>query len=904
MAKEIKIFDRHDKPFGCLSNNYSNYVQGDGKKLIPVFRNLNFGTGKPCMTLTNYIYASLLEKIPHKQEVCNSKPHEVKKKFDEQATIEKNDTIKEAVKEALRSMFDENKDLAELLLSTGDRKIIYIPKKTDTFLGINEEGKGGNLYGLLLQQERQSLVSKTKTQQKQKDKENEENIKYDAYLAQKALTDAIEKRGDDLKKYIGLPLDEILKNFNREDIASQLLSRAIFLKDFPRNVHNKQVLSYVLDPKNMVRLIRKHYLRKLQEYKFKELKKKIFYMYADYLLRKKGVDPRDFEKAKEEQFSGQTFLNEANDLEDRLYNLYLKGMLSETLSEKIDIVKETYDIPSDEEIDESERYEPSAKEDVVPKPEKYDSSNTGPIYILPSNAEKDEIYNKNADYVCLSPDNVCKKLIKINGFTYLTVNHYIIAKLMLQLGVKDVHSSYILTPISIGTTRGFRNLPDIVRDYEQLKTKIYKEKLIKYAKEGLTKKFLDDRVMQDYLLATGNAKLIYNDDKDPILGTGKNSNGDNVVGNYLMELRSRILEKRKGEDFKLLTIGDINLIIDKNAFMKDWVTQRVKDSCGTIITISDYVKEKFDTTISFSPKFVEAVLDNIYHPCSQIYAAIDQINIPVPEYFVNIVQKCVGMKDATLEIIDVLWKRIAVIIYYLIIHLGEKGAKIQDISSQIGNVQVLKFRPIKCEKIVEDEYENCIIVALVNLIIGIINFNIRYDMSKLKVTEVEVKAATSIILETIIPEIKPKEDGKEIEDVKDPKDGDEIPEDVTAPQDDLDPLTPIEEDKQFVFNYSDEESDEENGDEKEVGYDSETEGVNDDFSPVYDHLWESYDFSPQSDKIQNIVEYLAKFKEIESDDIQQLAIYINEAVSIIKTRTTLISEQIKRNRVNFFSGRK
>lgn len=910
MAKEIKIFDRHDKPFGCLSNNYSNYVQGDGKKLIPVFRNLNFGQGKPCMTLTNYIYASLLEKNPHKQAVCASKPHEVKKKFDEQATIEKNDTIKEAVKEALRSMFDKNKDFAELLLSTGDRQIFYMPKNGDTFLGINEEKKGNNLYGLLLQQERQSLVSKAKTQQKQKDKENEENIKYDAYLAQKALTDAIEKRGDDLKKYIGLPLNEILKNFNREDIASKLLSRANFLKDFPRNVHNKQVLSYILDPTNMVHLIRKHYLRELQKYKFKELKEKIFYMYADYLLSKKGVDTRDFEKAKEEQFSGQTFLKEADDLEDRLYNLYHKGMLSETLSTDIDTLVKTYDIPTDKEIIEAEKYEPSGKKDLVTQYYKYGSSNTGPIYILPSDAVTHEMYTQNADYVCLSPDSVCKKLIEINGFTYLTVNHYIIATLMNQLGVKDVHSSYILTPRSIGTTRGFRNLPDIVRDYEKLKTKFYKDKLIKYAKEGLTKKFLDDRVMQDYLLATGNANLIYNDVFDPILGTGKNSNGDNVVGKYLMELRSKILEKRKDEDFKLLTIGDINLIIDKNAFMKDWVTQRVKDSCGTIITISDYVKEKFDTTISLSPKFVEAVLDNIYHPCSQIYGAVDQINIPVPQYFVNIVQKCVGMQDATLEIIDVLWKRIAVIIYYLIIHLGEKGAKIQDISSQIGNVQVLKSKPIRCKQIVSDEYENCIIVALVNLIIGIINFNTRYDMSKLKVTEVEVQAATSIIIETIIDKIKPKEDGKEIEDVKDPKDGDEIPEDVTAPQDDLDPPTPIEEDKQFVFNYSDEESDEENGDEKEVGYDSETEGGSDDFSPVYDeqdfdyNLWESYDFSPQSGKIQNIVEYLAKFKEIESDDIQQLAIYINEAVSIIKTRTRLISEQIKRNRVNFFSGRK
>ena len=569
-------------------------------------------------------------------------------------------------------------------------------------------------------------------------------------------------------------------------------------------------------------------------------------------------------------------------------------MLSERLSTDIDNLKKSYNIPSDEEIDKAIKYEPHVKKADVTQPYKHVSSNTNPpIYILPSDATRnDEMYTKNAAYVCLSPDSVCKHSIKINGFTYLTVNHYIIEKLMLQLGLKNVHSSYILKPVS-SSTRGFRNLPDIVKDYEELKTKFYKDKLIKYAKEGLKKKFLNDRVMQDYLLATGDANLIYDDNKDSILGSGPENKGDNEVGKYLMELRTTILEKRKGEEFNLLTLGDINLVIDKNAFMKDWVTQRVKDSCRTIVTINDYVKEKFDTEVSLSPKFVKAVLDNIYHPCSQIYGAVDQINVPVPEYFTGIVTSCDGMGSASLEIIDVLWKRIAVIIYYLIIHLGEKGAKIQDISSQIGYVQVLKSKQIKCENIVSDNYENCIIVALVNLIIGITNFNIANSMPKFKVSEVEVQAATSIILESIIPKTKPKEDEEEIVDsVKDPKDGKEVPEDLTAPEDDVDKLIDeaIEEDGFFKF------SDEGESDEGESGNESD-EGEN-----GYDS--EGTDFSPQNDKINNIVEYLNGFTEIKTEDIQQLATYINDAVTIIKERTRLISETIKRNRVNFFAGHK
>jgi hypothetical protein len=228
----------------------------------------------------------------------------------------------------------------------------------------------------------------------------------------------------------------------------------------------------------------------------------------------------------------------------------------------------------------------------------------------------------------------------------------------------------------------------------------------------------------------------------------------------------------------------------------------------------------------------------------------------------------------------------------------------------------LKSKPIRCENIVSDEYENCIIVALVNLIIGIINFNLVNSMPKLKVTEVEVQAATSIILESIIPKIKPKEDGKEIEDVKDPKDGKEVPEDLTAPEYDLDEaidegIDEANKDNDVLkFEFSDEESGNESGnesDKEELGYNSEG---SDDLSPQsgqgeLDYYSDGSDeFSPQSDKIQNIVEYLNGFREIETDDIQQLATYINEAISIIKKGTMLISEQIKRNRVNFFSGHK
>jgi hypothetical protein len=244
-----------------------------------------------------------------------------------------------------------------------------------------------------------------------------------------------------------------------------------------------------------------------------------------------------------------------------------------------------------------------------------------------------------------------------------------------------------------------------------------------------------------------------------------------------------------------------------------------------------------------------------------------------------------------------LWKRIAVIIYYLIIHLEKKGAKIRDISSEIGQVQVLKSEKIVCEQIVLDQYENCIIVALVNLIIGIIDFNIQNSSQKIEVTNLEVQAAASIILESIIPKKSSKQDEEEIieglKDFKDPKDGKEVGEDLTAyeDEDEVDKLIDeaiIDNEDSLKFEFTDEELEGESG-EEELGYESEKS--------------DKSNFSPESDK-NKIIEYLKGFPVIETKNIDKLATYIKDAVTIIKDQTKLIPAQIKRNRVNFFAGHK
>ena len=183
------------------------------------------------------------------------------------------------------------------------------------------------------------------------------------------------------------------------------------------------------------------------------------------------------------------------------------------------------------------------------------------------------------------------------------------------------------------------------------------------------------------------------------------------------------------------------------------------------------------------------------------------------------------------------------------------------------------------------------------IIIGIIDFNIQNSSQKIEVTNLEVQAAASIILESIIPKKSSKQDEEEIieglKDFKDPKDGKEVGEDLTAyeDEDEVDKLIDeaiIDNEDSLKFEFTDEELEGESG-EEELGYESEKS--------------DKSNFSPESDK-NKIIEYLKGFPVIETKNIDKLATYIKDAVTIIKDQTKLIPAQIKRNRVNFFAGHK
>jgi hypothetical protein len=928
MGEVIKFFDPNDKPFGRLSNNYKH--------------NIKLADGKTCATVTNYIYASILRKPLHKQIVCLAKK-DVIKTFTKLYEEEFNSKFKKALKKSLQVKFSNpESDISKLLLQTGNARIFYF--SYDHFLGTidpNDSMKGENWYGLALEQARLDLNNMLKKQKTVViNTEKDEKI-YDIYLAQKGLIDAI-KKGNNLKEFIGISISEIIRVLGRQNLEHMCLPIKLFLENF-RKGHSDEIKPFIDYPENLVPVIRKNWITKLQENKQREERKIIFDMYADYLLDRKfpDVTKDKYSEAKSQHFDNPAFQSEAENLEIRLYNLFKAGMLSENLCKDIDQRLKSFYIPTDDEVKEAISYPISWKD----KPEdvkKFTKSRNGEsIIVLPSDLFNDSpFYPNNAKYIPLSPFAFSVPLLKIKNLSYITIAHYILTKLIKFVGHISLKKSYSYILRTIGVPKdqtSFLDPDQVIKNFNIIKDNTYFSDMIKYAKEALDKKF-EDRYMQDILLITGNSQLIYNDFSEPILGgiTNKREKAYNFVGNYLMELRNKFIQIRKQEKFDVLKEEDITNIFEKDRFMNDWIRNRVKDSCNVLNIMKNYLQVKENITTDLTTEFTSAVLDNIFQPCSQIYGAAHNIKAKVPDYFNQMVLNgCNQFKPGRdAQSVEVIWKRLAVIIYYLIKHLNDSGSTIENIRAEIGRVQLFSSTSIhKCEKIITGEYDNCIVSAIINILKGIIDFNKKFSKSyDVTVTELDVKTAVSIILKTDPYGILVKKDKKldylkndnDDEDISELKDDDDevtherkykppnklyklykkdidIPDlkpmyveegrEVLEDEDDEDALG---KEGQLIFEHEEEIDPEdkqvlaEEEEEEEEEFD-ERDGEEDFHSDEDDR------YSPRSDLIVLVLRTIDEIKHPED-----IADNIEEAVKVIKGWKKM-STHAKRIRINFFA---
>lgn len=840
----IKFFNPKEKPFGVLSNNYTHFMTINGKQW---------------RTVTNYVYANLLKTPMFKEQIrVTRKTDKIISEFQHLSQQETFNIMRKSLDIALKAKFS-NSEQAKLLLATDDRPIIYV--SSNTFLGIGNQNDGQNVYGKYLEQVRHYLrVTKQREEREMKKSDREKQI-YETYLAKKALEQAI-KSGNDLSEFLGKFPVEIINMVGKEELLRNLPPKNIVLN--MKNLQtDKEFLHAVDNPLALVSLIRRDELGKLRLRKLSQQRAIVVDMYADYLLKKyyEKLPKELYDEAKAQQFEKLNW-QDKRDMEERLFELYRSEMLSENLSNSIDRRLAEILIPSEEEVEAAELFTVTDIQNPKLDENTYISETGKPVLVYHTDfPQLQEEYKK---YVSFSPVAVTG-MLNIDGKNYPTVNHYLMVKIFESFSTvktfQDAYNLILLDPKKPVTGLESFLVPEVIdQRYEELISFDRTVNIKKNLEEALDKKF-EDRILQDYLLMTENKQLIYNDYSDPVLGSGEKGSGMNLTGGYLMILRDKIRTLRKREKIDKITTDQITLIMDEDVFMKNWLKMRVTDTCKTISLMKNYVHSNGHTKQIVNTSFVEAVLDQIYQPCSQIYGAANMIKVPFPTYFHTMVRQCPGFSNVTDEVVTVIWKRMAVSIYYLIQELKEKN--IDNLRMMLVNIESSVSKGGNCPSMLSstfDSFDNCILSALINLIRGIRKFNKQLSY-KTGITEKDVFTATSIILNS--SKVEPSNLSEQVCNVDD--DGNIVCENEMIESD----LGDIDED----------ESEQDYGDGGDGGD----------------------EFSPREAKREINKEILSVVSEMDDvEDPEELSRAIARAMTNIKSYYK-IPVEVKKNRVNFFA---
>ena len=941
MVNTIKIFNPRDYPFGKLSINSRDNLYINSK-LYP--------------TIANYINSSMLKTPLFKTIIQNIKITDLDAEFNKLYYEEIIGVVKRSIQEGLDSKINENKDMQDVLLSTKNEPIKYITN--DSITGIGDDGQGLNIVGKYLEQKRRQMELSFKQQYSEKKQQEWEHSLYEAYLADLALNKLI-KQGNDLEEYMGKNPTEIIDMIGRAEIVKSAPSKNFIIEDLYRkqkykNLIPKEIILAIDNPDSLVYSIRKIHLRQLRQRQLTHRVETVLYMYCEYMLEKNFPDlpVEKYDTAIKEQYSKYGWGTKL-ELAKKVFELYEKGMFSERLSSNIDSALEKIKVPTENEVLQAEAYviDPSKKEDNNMLP--YQKPTGNPVNIFDNTEENEEKFKPFSlrDH---------SKLIKIGplDLIYPTVSHYIYVRLLANLStinnIRKAYSYIIADPNAVVGLGKFRDPDSVQRIYLNEKEIAYNTEKINLAENGLNVKFAN-RSQQDLLLDTKNDILIWANFNDPILGIGKKGEkGANFVGKYMMKLRSEIKEQRKTETFDKLSEKDINNLLERDSLIRAWLEMRVKDMCKVIITVKNYMYYKSGENAKITVEFTQNVLDNIYQPCADVFAASKEIKMDTPQWFKNVVYSCPGFstkqkkegdkdddknifkkykqdviirektvavepkydednakdmqdllkqmgitKSASFpigkDVVDVLWKRVAVMIWYLIKYIDETS--IQNIRRVLLTIEQITSKERPCEKIIKGTLDNCIVSAILNLLKGLISFNKKHS-SVQNVDKIDIEAAISIIINKDMKGLlEPRPDLVEqievptttIEEELDKafKELEEEEEEEEGDVDDNEEDEEEQEEEQMFVEEGPKEEQDDDDDEEEYEY-GEEEPEEDEFGDIFS----------ASGKTSNLLKILTDMPEIKYPD--ELEMYIMSAVEIIKTQK--MSKNVKMNRINFFAS--
>jgi predicted NAD-dependent protein-ADP-ribosyltransferase YbiA (DUF1768 family) len=317
----------------------------------------------------------------------------------------------------------QNPLIKNTLLGTGNFPIQY--ESSDKFLGIGSDGKGANIVGKVLMQFRHNFRIQGDVNKRQESEKIQYKTVYDIYLAYMILRKEMFTNKNQLKEYLGMDTQQIINKYGINNLVEGIPSQETITQLYKRDNLNPIIMKELYQPGTMVINVRKTGLRQLR-YELEKYKTDIiFNSYLEYMI-KKNYD-EDVEKEVERQMNklikmslpkseknkirnniiediiarqqSELSTEEINKLRDRIVDLFKLGMLSASLSDRIDTSISDLEIPTDADVEEAELAEIPVKDIVVEKDDissqssNDDSSNdSSPVAKMMKNVFKD---NKN-----------------------------------------------------------------------------------------------------------------------------------------------------------------------------------------------------------------------------------------------------------------------------------------------------------------------------------------------------------------------------------------------------------------------------------------------------------------------------------------------------------------------------
>ena len=783
----IHISDPKDRPYGELS--IAAYT--------PMVIN-----GESYKTVLNYAYSSMLRQSGGKSVVKNASTSDLFKVFTEYLDQEAKNVQAHAVGPSYKAKFSSGpmkEQLESLLLETGTRKILYY-SQSNTTLGINPTTNvGQNMVGLALMGIRHELHMRARERQRTIDQEQQEEDIYRSYLIYYGALRRMHPGGDTLGEYQDLSNADLFNRIGRDLMDKDgikgsspeevLVSIAPTRESVIRMYRNGSLPSVVVDGVNhqgyMIKGIRAEKLRKLRCRLLGEQRRAIFECVAELVMKNdfEGINPSDFKEALQ-QAESEADIAETNSLIGMAIECYFKGELSEIEECVAERTRHIY-IPSPQEVSEAEKVDMSipilsATGSSMWDENSVDASSQEPIQLWHDHDPK-----MDPKFSVLLPASETGDII-VGNHTFASVSSFIVYRtMMFYSDVNDARGSDKLYReyFRQGEHRTLVPLPELIDRYNSYKDIHYARRLGDYAKYAIDKSYDQSRSKQDLLLATGNKDIVYvvycgqDQPCDKILGAAYVRShkqliltGGNVVGKHLQDVRERIRSARSTHTPVSITNDDIAQLVREQPFINSWLTMKLSDYCRTIQKVWKYHSGRIlsreadgvparEDRITFD--LAKAAIDNVYAKCDHLRALESLVTGQPPAYFVSVLQTIKGFCQSTggshgecpHAITDLLWKRISVMLYFIVQQLREgSDSTVVGVISVIATAEMMNTEGTDtdtCPQLADDAFDSCIASALLNILSGIARLNLQHAKNiDPYIGKEAINVAISIILDS------------------------------------------------------------------------------------------------------------------------------------------------------------